>query len=96
MLSWKAEVMNYSMVPMVSAKAQGIFNNSTECLPKPDYTLKVPPLMEIRSRQSISPFSGLIFGFNGALSMFNAKDYGGAEDIPNAPTQSISGNCFSI
>jgi hypothetical protein len=52
--------------------------------------------MEIRSRRSISPFSGLIFGFNGALSMFNAKDYGGAEDIPNAPTQSISGNCFSI
>jgi hypothetical protein len=52
--------------------------------------------MEIRSRRSISPFSGLIFGFNGALSMFNAKDYGGAGDIPNAPTQNISENCFSI
>lgn len=96
MLLWKALVMNYSTVPMVSAKVHGTFSSSMECLPKPDSILTVPPLMEIRSRQSISPFSGLSYVYNGVLSMFNAKDYVGAGETPNALTQSTSGNCFSL
>jgi hypothetical protein len=81
---------------MVSAKVQGIFSNSMECLPKPDYILPASQLMEIRSRPSTFPFSGLRSVFNGALSMFNAKDYVGVGESPNVPMQSISGNCSLI
>jgi hypothetical protein len=64
--------------------------------PKPDCIPKVPQLMEIRSRRSTSLFSGLSFVFNGALSTFNAKDYVGVGETPNALTQNIFEDSFLI